>query len=159
LKTLGFISASIFSISILTGCSAAGEAITPAGQITIPAMAFKGDETDGGRTMPGDPCFFGTDGNPYPDVDAGAQVTLRDSTGATVGLANLTSAGHLFGWDASQPKIYSSSDNFTEDFCVFEFKFEPLQSDDTFFSVEVASRGQVNFERDALSFMVLSLGD
>jgi hypothetical protein len=110
---------------------------------------------------PGDNCYFGEEGSDYPDITAGTQVTLRDSSGATVGVSRLENPGLLFGWGLDRPRVYSSSTTFTEDFCVSQFTFEEVESGDNFFSVEVGNRGEVQYSRDDLAAGLarLSLGD
>jgi hypothetical protein len=127
--------------------------------MSVPAIAS--NLSDYPADEPGDSCFFGSEGPDYPDIAAGTPVTLRDSTGATVGVSRLENPGLLFGWGSERPRVYSSSDQFTEDFCVWEFTFEEVESGDDFFSVEVGNRGEVQFSREDLEggLARLSLGN
>ena len=154
--------ASIFSVVLvgpLAGCGLIGsQSFGFEGTMTLPAVAWKGD-ADGGRTEAGESCYFGVDGNPYPDIDAGTQVTLTDSMGAIVGISNLESGGHLFGWGPDLPRLYDD-DSFVEDYCSFNFSFEDISSPDEFFSVEVGTRGAIQYSREDLEAGIsVSLGD
>ena len=145
------------ALPLLAGCSSS---FTVQGTMTIPAVAWDGDGDESAKTKPGDACYFGKDGNRYPDVDSGAQVTLRDSTGATVGIGSLQNGGHLLGWSANGARLYSTSDSFVYDYCTFNFTIPNVDSGDQFFSIEVAGRGEVAYSRDDLEQGVsLSLGD
>lgn len=151
---------------VLAGCSGSPETTSSAddsslrvvGLVAIPAEAWEGND-ESQMTKPGDSCFFGTDGNRFPDIDTGAQVTLRDSSGATVGLSRLGRGEHLFGWMDGLPTIFAHTDAWVEDNCVFEFVIEGVESSDNFFSVEVAGRGEVSYSRSDLTEGIsLSIG-
>lgn len=142
--TLGVLSV---SLSLVGGCTGS-EPLNFSGTMTVPITAWDG----GGDYEPdqaGDVCLFGDDQD-YPDIDAGTQVTLRDSTGATVGLSNLRVGTHLLGWSEGGTPVYSSSDSFMEDFCVYGFEFVDVETDDNFFSIEIGSRGELQYTREQL---------
>jgi hypothetical protein len=152
--------AALLAGASLTGCGPSEpDAFSVDGSITVPAVAWKGNSPDERKTQ-GERCYYGLNGNLYPDVDAGAQVTLRDSSGATIGITSLGAGGHLLGWSAGLPPVYKTDNDFVKDFCVHYFQFEDIKSTDSFFSIEVARRGPVNYTREDLqSFVSLSLGN
>ncbi len=155
MKFFTFMAASA-AVVLLSGCAA--EKIDVSGTISIPAISTNLEDYE--PDVAGDNCYFGQDGNPYPDVDFGAQVKLRDSTGATVGLGNLSKGGLLMGWSADGIRVYSSSDTFMEDYCVFDFVIEQVELRDEIYSLEVANRGEVSYTKeDLISGASLSLGD
>lgn len=146
---------------ILSGCAGTAP-LSFSGTMSIPSMAWDGGD-DKYTTEAGDNCLFKEGESDYPDIDAGTQVTLRDSTGATVGLTNLRQGSTLIGWSESGTPVYRTGDtipSFTEDFCVFKFEFLDVESEDTFFSVEVGKRGQIQYTREQLetSGVGVSLG-
>lgn len=131
---------------LISGCSVAP--LSFSGTMSVPTQAWDGG-SNYSPTEAGDMCNFGEDQD-YPDINAGTQVTLRDSTGATVGLSRLTQGRHLLGWSESGIPVYSSSDSFMEDLCVYEFEFEDVETDDEFFSIEIGKRGELQYTREQL---------
>jgi hypothetical protein len=152
-----FTVASIAVVLALAGCSPALEDVS--GTITVTgAVATNLDEY--GPTEPGETCWFGTDGPKYPDISAGAQVKLSNAAGEVIAISSLRNGGHLLGWTEFGTRIYSSSDEFVEDFCSFDFTFEQIALSDGIYSIEVASRGGVLYSKeDLLDGVSLSLGN
>lgn len=133
----------------------------PVGSIQIRAIAWKGEEDDNykGRTQAGNICYFGTDGNPYPDISTGTEVTLRDSSGSLVGITRLQYGRMQSGWTAGAEDVYYN-DNFKYDYCVWDFKFDKIDSNDDYFTIEIGRRGENSYTRSELSYGVfLKLGD
>lgn len=126
----------------LVGCAPA--TLSFSGSMTIPTKAFSldGYEPD----VAGDGCFADDDPD-YPDIWEGTQVTLRDSSGATVGLTRLQTGGLLLGFDEA---LAGPTGQVADDYCVFPFEFVDVESDDEFFTVEVGKRGEVTFSREDL---------
>jgi hypothetical protein len=144
------------STALLSGCSLGQFSFT--GTMSVPTMSTNVDGY--GPSGPGETCFFGEDGQSYPDIDAGSQVVLKDSTGKSIAVSSLGQGGLLFGWDAGGSRVYSSSDTFMHDLCSYEFTFEGVQSGDNIFSIEIGSRGDVVFSKEELlEGPALSLGN
>jgi hypothetical protein len=149
-----FTIASIASLLALAGCSPATSDVS--GSVSIPAVATNLPGYD--PTEPGESCYFGIDGNPYTDIAFGAQVKLRDASGAVIAISSLGTGGHLLGWTEFGVQIYSDNE-FVEDFCNFKFTFEQIALDDGIYSIEVANRGEVLYSKDdLLNGVSLSLG-
>lgn len=137
----------------LVGCSP--QPMDFKGSISIPTEAWDGD---GDPQEAGDLCLLETD---YPDVDLGTQVTLRDSSGATVALSQLGQGLLSGGWYPDGKSTFLGDNSaFVEDKCVYSFTFSGVESGDDFFSIEVGSRGEVQFSREQLeaSTVFLTLG-
>jgi len=141
------------SIAVLSGCSPTSQV---SGSITIPTTAPKGVDV----------CMWPTTGNSkypenvYPDIRRGTPVELRNSSGDLVAIGSLGQGKLLFGWSASGTPVYSSTDEFTKDYCVFPFTLEGVNLSDRIYSIEVGTRGQVNFtKQELLDGPALSLGD
>lgn len=88
----------------------------------------------------GDPCY-GVNG--YDDINAGAEVVVRNSAGETVGLGELE-PGEVYPLNGGS--------------CDFDFFVDGVTDPDDFFSVEVAGRGEISFTRDEASSIRVSLG-
>ena len=141
------------SIAVLSGCSSTSQV---SGSITIPAVASEGVDacmwtTTGGNEYPE---------NVYPDIDRGTPVELRNSSGDIVGIGSLDQGTLLYGWSASGTPVFSTTAEFTKDYCVFPFTLEGVNLSDEIYSIEVGTRGQVNFtKQELLDGPSLSLGD
>ncbi len=154
------ISTFVLALSV-SGCSAEGDSTAASsesawsGMISVPDLAF--DLEDYEPDMAGDPCNRDNlDDMDFPDVALGTSVTLRDSTGAVVGLTSITEGALSQGWYDDGKGTLSVSD----DTCNYKFKFDNVESDDNFFSIEVGSRGEVNVTREdlELGLVFLTLG-
>lgn len=98
-------------------------------------------QLSGGSFYPkGKPCS-GSDG--YDDIQAGAQVVVRDGDGTSVGLGSLG------------PGV---SDKRFSVYCVFPFEVPDIPSGGGIYSVEVAHRGQVEFQEADADRLQLTLG-
>ena len=93
---------------------------------------------DGGMGRGGGECWGG---GGYRDISGGSAVIVRNATGDQVGLGEL---------EPGEPEDIVT--------CVFEFTVEDIADEGERFTVEVGGRGQVPFERDEASDIVLSLG-
>jgi len=152
-KNFKIIAQLAISIAVLSGCSSTGQV---SGSITIPSSAAKDV----------DACMWPTTGNSkypenvYPDIDRGTPVELRNSSGDIVGIGSLGQGKLLFGWSASGTPVYSTTTDFTKDYCVFPFTLEGVNLSDEIYSIEVGTRGQVNFtKQELLDGPSLSLGN
>lgn len=115
------------------------EAFTVAGHMDL--HSYDGIFITGSKA--GSACT-GDDG--YQDMQAGAQVVIRDSSGEQIGLGQLA--------EGTLPE------NFREAYtCRFEFAVEDVPDmGDSLYTVEVASRGEITFKRDQADALVLTLG-
>lgn len=85
---------------------------------------------------------FGIDG--YDDIAEGAQVTVRDADGSRVGSGAL-----------GEGRLDTFSDTAA---CSFRFMVYDVPVSEGIYTVEVASRGEINFEREDAGGLELSLG-
>ena len=155
MKFPGATLAVLLAASALALTSCAPATATFSGSLSKPHMSFFFPELDV-RHAAGDMCdTVGT--YEYPDVTMGTQVTLRDSTGATVGLTQLQAGVLLLGYDESRDRGNGRS---AEDICIFSFEFTEVESQDKFFTIEIGLRGEVSFAREDLvsGFASVSLG-
>ncbi|MBM0237147.1 hypothetical protein JNW88_08275 [Micromonospora sp. ATA32] len=76
----------------------------------------------------------------HDDITAGTKVVVTDNTGAIVGVGVL---------DAGQPQM-NPDDKTRADSCLFQFTVKDVPSGRGFYSVEVSSRGKVEFKETAL---------
>ena len=152
MKAIG-ITSLIASTTLLMGCASAQDV---SGTMSIPSLSAKDVSkcmwsTLGGSEFPE---------NVYPDIAAGTPVELKNSSGEIVGIANLGQGEPLFGWSADGIMQYDTTDEFVRDYCVFPFTFEQADLTDEFYTVEVGTRGEVNFtKQDLIDGVSLSLGD
>lgn len=84
--------------------------------------------------------------NGYEDIQTGAQVVIRDEAGKTVGIGKLDAGTMATG-------LYATNAH-----CTFNFTISDIDSTADFLSVEVAKRGQIQFDRDQAQALVLTLG-
>lgn len=135
---------------LLTGCGTTQPkpAATPAafkitGTITV-AAGEGSDSTLGGACL--------TDGG-YSDIRTGAQVTVTNESGKVIALGSLD-AGHTsdtlmlptFNPDTA---VVENAPKATQ--CVFGFTVPGVPEGESFYSIEVAHRGQLRYDRAKLS--------
>jgi len=152
-------SASLILVLALTGCGPATPAtFSGSGFMSVPDKAFGGPDS-ASDDKEGSECNLWLDVTKYPDIQEGTSVTLRDSTGAVVGLSSLYGATLSRGW-VSKPTSSGRIPAVVDDTCVLKFKFDEIKSGDEFFSVEVGNRGQVDIRRSdlELGLVFVSLG-
>jgi hypothetical protein len=152
------LTAALAATIVLAGC--AGNQPKPAetptefkitGTVTVDA----GDASDG--TMGGD-CL--TEGG-YSDIATGAQVTVKDETGKVIALGSLE-AGRTS--DVQTLPKFNPETAIIEDVpqatkCVFGFTVPSVPEGESFYSIEVAHRGELRYDRSNLATsLALSLG-
>jgi hypothetical protein len=103
---------------------------------------------------PGGPGWFGTDPSPggdcytgggYDDIQSGAQVTVKDESGTVIALGALD-PGH--------------SDDVLSRTCVFGFVAADVPGGKSFYTVEVAHRGELKYTpEEAARPLELTLGN
>jgi hypothetical protein len=149
-------SASLILVFALTGCGPA--TFSGSGFMSVPDKAFGGPNSTS-DDKEGDECNLFLDSTKYPDIQEGTSVTLRDSTGAVVGLSRLYDGTLSRGW-VSEPTYSGRIPAVVDDTCVLKFEFDEIKSGDEFFSVEVGNRGQVEITRSdlELGLVFVSLG-
>jgi hypothetical protein len=76
----------------------------------------------------------------YDDLNAGAQVVIRDATGSQVGLGSLGPGYH------------------GRRICTFEFTVEDVPSGSPLYSVEIAGRGEISFPEEDADSVALTVG-
>jgi hypothetical protein len=81
--------------------------------------------------------------NGYDDIQEGAGVVVYNADGKKIGLGRL---------DAGEPGAYANVQ------CSFDFTVSDVPESGSIYSVEVASRGEVSFDRDQADDVELSLG-
>jgi hypothetical protein len=144
-------------VLVLTGCGSSS--FSGSGFMSVPDKAFGGATSSGPADKPGSKCNRFLDSTKYKDIKEGTSVTLRDSTGATVGITRLYGGTLSQGW-VSAPTSSGRIPAVVDDTCVFNFKFDNIESTDKFFSVEVGNRGEVDVTRSDLEngLVFVSLG-
>lgn len=128
----------------VAGCGGSDESktFTVYGKMTLGADGVYA----GGKGDVMDPC---TGANGYDDIADGAQVVVRDAHGTTVGVGKL-------GRGILTKKV----GRFTSAPCMFIFAIEPVKvtKGSDFYSVEVAGRGQIQFQKADAEDLELTLG-
>lgn len=104
--------------------SPAAKKLTIAGDFTLQLTEFAWDKNP--------PTCWGRNG--YDDIRQGAQVVITDSTGATVGVGQLS---------AGEPSVVS--DRATK--CVLRWQVPDIPDGSDFYAVEVSHRGKVQYSR------------
>lgn len=112
----------------------AAKTMTVSGAITLAA-----ENSDAGISSTYEGSCWGIGG--YDDIKSGAQVTVRDNTGASVGLGEL-----------------ESSEVWAGETCLLKFSVEDVPAGSGIYSVEVSHRGQISFKESEAADVQLTLG-
>ena len=136
MKWIG-IAALCLLVASLSGCGGA-DTFTASGVLRLAESEYMGDS---GSANPGEICV--SEGG-YDDIDAGAQVVIRDGAGKTLAFGHLT--GGRVPEDASDGA------------CDFQFEVAGVPAGMNVYTVEVAHRGEVNFHETDAGHLALTLG-
>jgi hypothetical protein len=130
-STAAILASAVLALTV-TGCGPAAKAapakLTLTGDMTVNAS---------GEGTPGKPCTAERSSG-IDDLNLGAPVVVRDSSGKTVGLSSL-GAG-VFAIEPGGVGGYSV-------YCAFPFSVTAVPAGDHFYSIEVAHRGQVTLSQ------------
>lgn len=121
----------------LAGCSSSG-ASEPDTFTAQGALLFSGGDFSAFDL--GSSCS-GSFGQGYDDIAPGMDVTIRDADGTKVGIGE-TSAGRVIKGQV----------------CRFDFSVPDIPDKGTVYSVEIANRGEVNFNRADADDIIVTLG-
>jgi hypothetical protein len=142
---------------MLAACGSGGESAAPsptpsptslvvAGALEVPIGSASAARYAEEKAQPGAPGCGVDDG--YDDIRAGAQVTVTDEAGKVIALGVLN-GGTLSAEDGT---IYALAK------CSFPFSVE-VPAGATFYGIEVANRGVVRYEPEALErYLTLTIG-
>lgn len=163
-RTVAIVVSAVFAVFVVVGIGIAlgGRGNQPKSAETPAAFKVTGtvavEAGDGSEGTDGGDCV--TDGG-YADIASGTQVTIKDESGKVIALGSLD-PGHTS--EVLTLPAFNSDTGIIEDRpqatkCVFGFSVPNVPEGESFYSIEVAHRGELRYNRSDLgTSLALKLG-